>query len=368
MLELYLATKDADALSRAERGASHIIATTPDEPGPWQVGLYVGAAGSAFVWLQLYRITGQARYRDAAVKQISIIEHSASPGPSGGLTVAAANDILSGSAGIITFLLDAVTALDDARPRELAARIGVGLLGKSQAGVPRGKRWLMSEGDEFAMPNFSHGTAGVAYALARLYRETKREEFLAAALAGAEHLTAIATTTGDTCLIPHYMPGGDGRYYLAWCHGPAGTARLFYELHRLTGDQKWQTWFFRSVRGVLHSGIPDLRTPGFWDNVGQCCGSAGVAEFLVSLYQITGEEHYLQFAHRVTADILARGRPAGDGTEWIHAENRTEPYWKQSFTGYMQGAAGIGSLLLRLAAIDRGKQWKIHLPDNPFPV
>jgi hypothetical protein len=47
---------------------------------------------------------------------------------------------------------------------------------------------------------------------------------------------------------------------------------------------------------------------------------------------------------------------------------RVEPYWKQSYTGYMQGAAGIGSLFARLAGHDRRAAWKIRLPDNPFPV
>jgi hypothetical protein len=46
-------------------------------------------------------------------------------------------------------------------------------------------------------------------------------------------------------------------------------------------------------------------------------------------------------------------------------ENRVEPYWKQSFVGYMQGAAGIGSMMLRLASHGTPSQWKVRLPDAP---
>jgi lantibiotic modifying enzyme len=47
------------------------------------------------------------------------------------------------------------------------------------------------------MPNFSHGTAGIAYFLASLYKATKQHEFLTAALSGAKYLQAIAKTEGD---------------------------------------------------------------------------------------------------------------------------------------------------------------------------
>ena len=38
----------------------------------------------------------------------------------------------------------------------------------------------------------------------------------------------------------------------------------------------WLEWAEKSARGILKSGIPDAPTAGFWNNVGQCCGSAGV--------------------------------------------------------------------------------------------
>ncbi|HEY7699479.1 MAG TPA: lanthionine synthetase LanC family protein, partial [Vicinamibacteria bacterium] len=118
---------------------------------------------------------------------------------------------------------------------------------------------------------------------------------------------------------------------------------------------------------VLDSGIPEKRTPGFWNNVSQCCGSAGVAEFFLSLHQVTKEREYLDFARRLTDDALARGTRDASGLRFVQAENRTEPELLQAQTGYMQGAAGLGLWLLRLHAFERGEPSGLGLPDSPFP-
>ena len=65
---------------------------------------------------------------------------------------------------------------------------------------------------------------------------------LDAALAGTRYLLSIAQTDGNVCLIMHNDKEGKGLHYLSWCHGPAGTARLFYRLHEITGDKSWMDW------------------------------------------------------------------------------------------------------------------------------
>ena len=216
------------------------------------------------------------------------------------------------------------------------------------------------------MPNFSHGTAGIAYFLATLYQETKDKEFLNAALAGAKYLQAVAKTEGDVCLVFHNEPDGLDLYYLGWCHGPVGTARLFYRLYQVTGDRVWMGWVKKSAQALLKSGIPEKQTPGFWNNVSQCCGSAGVAEFFLSLYKITHEREHLDFSKRVTANLLERATRDAGGMKWIQAEHRIKPDLLVAQTGYMQGAAGIGMLLLRLDDLERNKKPAVTFPDSPF--
>ncbi len=96
--------------------------------------------------------------------------------------------------------------------------------------------WLPGGSIRANYPNFSHGTSGVAYFLATLYQRTKDQAFLDGALAGVKYLDAVATRRNGARAIFHVTGGGEDRFYLSWCHGPVGTARLFYRLHQITGD------------------------------------------------------------------------------------------------------------------------------------
>ena len=107
-------------------------------------------------------------------------------------------------------------------------------------------------------------------------------------------------------------------------------------------------WVKKSANGILTSGIPDKRTPGFWNNVSQSSGSAGVAQFFLDLYGVTKDPKYLDFARKMTDDLMVRATRDERGTRWVQAENRAQPDNVVAQTGYMQGAAGIGTWLLRL--------------------
>jgi hypothetical protein len=366
LLELHRATGETAALDEATATLAHIAATWADAPKDWEIGLHGGLAGHAFVMHALARVTGDATHRAWVADAIARLDRAAKPVATGGRGYAYL-DVLYGDAGVILALLD--VAADDERARTLAIALGDRLLGGTAEPVAKGTHWTMRPGDKTELPNFSHGTAGVAYALARLYEVTRDARYLDAAVAGAEYLLSIARTAGDVCLVPHVIPDGNERYYLGYCHGPAGTARLFHQLHAVTREPRWAEWFQKSINGVLYSGVPEQRTPGFWDNVGQCCGTTAIAELALSLHRLRGDQAYRDFAEVLAADVVRRATPGADGSlEWIHAENRVEPYWRQSYTGYMQGAAGIGSLFVRLAGHDARRDWKVRFPDNPWPA
>ena len=361
LLELHRATGRAEFLADARAGADNLLAQLPRENEP---GLYTGIAGIGFTLGETARATGDVRYRNglrAAVRMLG--ERAMAAGK--GMQWNDVTDVIAGSAGTGLFLLYAADELHDRAATALAARAGDRLL---ELGVPEhgGLRWAMDPTFPRLMPNFSHGTAGVAYFLASLSAATKNRKYLDGALAGAKYLQAIATTEGDICLLPHHQPDGLDLYYLGWCHGPTGTARLWRRLAEITGDAQWNAWVDRSARALLQSGIPEKRTPGFWNNVSQCCGSAGVAQFFLDLSAKSRNPQYRAFAERMTADLLARGTRDDKGLRWVQAENRTQPDNLVAQTGYMQGAAGIGMWLLRLDAAETGHATAIRFPDDPW--
>jgi len=360
-LETFYATGDEAFLDDARAGADYLIATLEEEKG---AGLYVGISGIGFALEETFKATKDKKYRMGVERCVEYLKENAVR-KGAGVEWDQTTDIISGTAGTGLFLIHASRELNDASLLELAVLAGQRLmeLGQPEGG---GIKWAMDPDYPRLMPNFSHGTAGISYFLASLYAETKKKEFLDAALSGASYLQSIAQTEGDVCLVFHHEPDGKDLFYLGWCHGPTGTAQLFYRLYQVTGDKSWMQWVEKCARAILQSGIPEKQTPGFWNNVGQCCGSAGVAEFFLNLYRIQRKPEYLDFARHLTSDLLKRGTRDDAGLRWVHAEHRTRPKLLFAQTNLMQGAAGIGLWLLHLDYFEQGKKQRIVLPDCPF--
>jgi lantibiotic modifying enzyme len=362
MLELHRATGEQNYLDRARRGADHLAASVDAEA---DTGLYTGLAGIGYTLLETANLTRDAKYRDAAKKAAERLRHLAKPAGKG-VEWNDVTDIVGGSAGTGLFLLYAAKELDEPAYREIAAKAGRRLIELARA-EGRGEKWAMSPKFARLMPNFSHGTAGIAYFLATLSAETGDTAFLDHAVAGAKYLQSVAKTTGDMCLIFHNEPDGKDLYYLSWCHGPPGTARLFYRLHQITKDSQWMEWVHKSARGVMASGIPEERQPGYWNNVSQCCGDAGVAMFFLDIARAGGRrQEYFDFARRTTEYLMSQATRDEKGLRWVQAENRTQPEKVIAQTGYMQGASGMGMLLLRLDGMSRRRRLGTVFPDNPF--
>src|SRR5262249_38380999 len=148
------------------------------------------------------------------------------------------NDIIAGTAGIGLTLLWLARAGYGKELGSLAAKAGRRLL---ETGIPAegGTTWLMRPGFARNMPNFSHGTGGVAYSLATLHQAPADRAFLDGAPKGAGSPDAMATRRNGGTVIRHHDGDGQDLFYLSWCHGPAGTARLFYRLHQITKEQRW---------------------------------------------------------------------------------------------------------------------------------
>jgi lantibiotic modifying enzyme len=353
-LELHACTGEQRFLDEAVRGALDIAEAIPPANAPvTQAGLYEGLAGHMFVLQATHRASGRDDLRAAAARAAGALALAARPGPRGTVSWNDTTDIISGSAGIGLALLSARDLLGD-RALELARATADGLNELSKP-LPGGQRkWMMDPTFPREMPNFSHGTAGVAYFLATLSQQGGDHRHFATALEGARYLRAISVASGDGTVIRHHDGDGSQLFYLGWCHGGAGTSRLWERLFSIDRDAQWRAAEEDAARGIIAQGVPERRTEGFWNNVSQCCGNAGVAEYFISRYRRSRRADDLAYARRHADDLLRRGSIDGDAERWPQAENRVSPAAIAAQTGWMQGAAGAGAMLLHLDAAVRG--------------
>jgi hypothetical protein len=379
-IQLSNATGEPRHLDTASLGADYLVATwrdLVDKPGEGllsgpglNLAFYGGLSGVAFVLNEAGKATKNAEYRDAAKAATDYIVQAAKPAGEGVAWSGAPG--IAGDGSIVLYLLYAAREFESDQYRDVAERAGDRIL---ELGVNERKGGFSWRGfppfpglpKNAYFPNFEGGTAGVAYLFARLYSETNKAKYLFAAKQGALHLQSIATLHGNAALIPYRLPDLPDLYYLGFCHGPAGTARTFFELHKITGEPEYQVWTERLAQGVVQSGIPENLTPGYWNVVCQCCGAAAVIDFFVGLWASTGQPNYLAFAQRVARQLVSReSNLDGKGNRWYQAWTRVKPWEVSAETGYSIGASGVATALLHVHLAEQGKYNAILLPDNPF--
>jgi len=362
LVELAHSTGDEHWLAFARAGADDLLASLPEHATGEAAGLYTGVAGVGYALGEMWLATNDERYRSALVRCLDVFGRSALRDGTGA-SWGSCNDVIAGTAGIGFFLVWSTDRLRRESDHQLAVDASARLVSLAEQ-TAHGVDWPMDPSFPRRMPNFSHGTAGIATFLQRTCGYTVSPEPGVAAVAAAEQLLAIADRSAGGLRVHHHTPGGEQLFYLGWCHGPCGTARLFHELRTTLRDERWREYELACARSVMSSGLPEQRLDGFWNNVSRCCGSAGVIEFMVDFLRETEDQRYLAFARRVARDVLARGTRDALGLRWIQAEHRAKPDELAAQTGLMQGAAGIGLALLHLDAAESGRPARIRLPDE----
>lgn len=362
--QLWRASGDTRWRDRAQQGGAYLVAESARAGDSLDAGLYTGLAGLGATYLALDTLEVGPEWSGAAKRIASDLTRRAKT-VGDGVEWSASNDIISGTAGSGLFLLDAAARWNDAALADLAVRAGRRLLA---TGVPAegGLMWLPGGSIRANYPNFSHGTSGVAYFLATLYQRSKEQAFLDGALAGVKYLDAVATRRDGARAIFHVTGGGEDRFYLSWCHGPVGTARLFYRLLQITGDAKWRVWIDELTAWLGASGAPEQRSAGYWNNISQCCGNVGIGQYTIDLTRHYPRPIAASLRDRVVKNTMSRAADDAAGLRWVQAENRVSPENLVAQTGFMQGAAGVGTFFLQLDALARSASWPAPWPDTPW--
>ena len=266
-------------------------------------------------------------------------------------------DLVLGTAGVV---LAAIWAGGE-HAAAIAATGGEAMLRVAEP-TAGGLDWRLHPRYPNSLPNYSHGTAGVATALAIAGVALDREDFLTAARQGAQHLLAVGSLDDDGFVVPHTIPPATREVEpvtYSWCHGPTGTSHLFAALAYAGVDEVsgFDVALLRQrcLNSILTSGVPRRIRPGFWDNDGRCCGTAGVGDVLLDAAQDCTDEAradtLLRSAQTMADALVERAIRDGAGARWRFVEHRQDPPLLPPGTSWMQGAAGIAAFLLRIARV-----------------
>jgi lantibiotic modifying enzyme len=239
-------------------------------------------------------------------------------------------DVIYGSAGCIGVLVHWHRKRGGSRFLDTASRHGDLLLSEA---IPAAEGWSWD-----ALPGarkltgFSHGTAGIGWALLELWSITGEDRFRNAALEAFRY--------ERSCFNPAERNWADLRidppsYPVVWCHGAGGIGFSRLRAWQILGNDE----LLEEARTALATVSESLDHSG---NFSLCHGMAGNADLLIYASQVLREDRWLiaaQSAGQYGAEQYERkDMPWSCGLSTDH-----------EVPGLMLGLAGIGYFYLRLA-------------------
>jgi lantibiotic modifying enzyme len=247
-------------------------------------------------------------------------------------------DVVSGSAGALLGLLALHRATGRDAVLERALACGQHLLDHrvSRDGRPRAWRTVA----RLPLAGFSHGAAGIAYALVRLYEASQDKRFLEAALEGIEYENSLfSRAEANWPDLRDTGPASGPLYLNQWCHGAAGIGLARLGCHRILGSSE----ILSDIEAAMALTRPDELLA--IDHV--CCGNMGRIEpLLIGARQLTRPE-WGEGAAEIASNVVSRTWQTGSYR--LSADTSCSAF----SPGFFQGIAGIGYQLLRLAHPDR---------------
>jgi type 2 lantibiotic biosynthesis protein LanM len=319
---------DFEALARAALEPVREDWRKPGPGGGTGVGVFVGRGAAVYVLGHLATLWDEPALMDEVLAGLPALE--ALIGTDTRL------DLLSGSAGLAVALLGLYRRTGEARLLETARRCGERLVATA-APVSEGAAGWKGEVGALPLAGFSHGVAGISWALLELAAGTgdaRYAELARRGLAYERSLFVPERGNWKDLRAPGSAPTGtEGHFMAMWCHGASGIAlgRLL-SLRHLDGPE---------LREELATALETTLRGGFGGNHCLCHGDMGNLEVLHVAGQVLGEERWSRAALERAAAVLHQGREGG----WRCGL----PKGSES-PGMLMGLAGIGHGLLRLSA------------------
>lgn len=313
----------------AGRALSHAVTHTDRR----RVGAFQGLGGLIYVLTHLHHL-----WQDRGLLELAVRLSHELPGP---IEADTQFDVLSGSAGLIPVLLG-LGRQTDGQALDNANRCADLLL-----------RHAVEDGDTLSWPltdpgeasanltGFSHGAAGIGWALIRLGSLTGRADYIDAGRRAFAYEARHFDDTQQDWYDLRRSPGGtvrDGHHFAnAWCNGAAGIGlSRIASWAVLGGDDELLLREAHQALAATMRGFPRLM------NDTLCHGRTGNAELFLRFAVLRDEP-----AFRLEANVQVQ-------EQWRHLDDAENGVADAGFfPGLMLGLSGFGMHFLRLAHPDR---------------
>jgi hypothetical protein len=322
LAELYRVTGE-DSFREAALGAIHQSLEAADNIEPTnRSGLYVGWTGIAFSAIHCSRIFEAPSLR---LRARNLLRTFCKQELNGRLVV----DVISGEAGTILGL----ASFEEEAPPGLLSRLGQELV-RTATRMDDGWSWrTINRGRELNLTGFSHGASGIAAALVVLYGKTHDPGFREAALGALrwEHARFDCQAQNWPDFRGRTNRRQARQFARAWCHGAPGTALALAAASNVLDRVEFLQ---EDLAAALDTTGASISPAALEDaNFCLCHGVAGNADVLA----LTGA-----CSAPLVLEAAAFGaQQYGNGTWPCGAGVETMP-------GLMVGLAGIGHFYLRL--------------------
>jgi type 2 lantibiotic biosynthesis protein LanM len=247
-------------------------------------------------------------------------------------------DIIGGAAGCIGGLIALHHQRPSGRTLRVAVACGEHLLRHAERTEP-GLGWTVPGQQRVPLAGFSHGAAGIAWALLKLANLSGQERFRQTALAAIAHERSLFSPEAGNWLDLRVLTTGasrqekyGGSFMTTWCHGAPGIG-----LARLAALEQLDDTV---VREEIDTALRTTLDHGFGRGHALCHGDLGNLELLLQAGTVLADRRWREEAYRLAgpiADCVSRN-------EWRCGTPR-----EVESPGLMTGLAGIGYGLLRLA-------------------
>jgi len=351
LLEVYNITKNKKYLFAAEKGMQWVIWHNKRYPSD-NYAFYTGLLGVAYTLLKLFKVTKNKLYYDEAIRIIKqskeFINRPEIP-----------DDFLNGTAGMLLGLLHCYSLLRKPWIIPLI-KLSVDKLIKNARLREEGLYWGGMQIQTKPLTGFSHGSAGIGFALLELGRYVNEPNyyFLAKQAFSYEnscynkkiqnwpcHILSLFSKKRNKAFERAYKNNEKDIFtplkdYATWCHGAPGIAQSRLVAYKMTHESTYKEDLKKAIRKIYETNLYTFTL---------CHGNGGNADVLLENYLFFKDKIYLNQAKKIARQLLRQKKEHG---QYAAGLKNYPSHWTENSNLFL-GIAGIGHFLLRVSSPEK---------------